>query len=164
LIDYPHGQPLIRRLIPPQEAERDPVPAALQLNTVDMLSALALLVRTVADTGRCDASVRTFDGNRAGEITAHTGGEEILPPTSRSAFSGMALRCDFTSRTLAGFLREDGNAYDRRPLRGSVWLAGLTHGEPPLPVRIQIETRWFGEATTYLTQIEQIPPTEIASH
>jgi hypothetical protein len=164
LIDYQHGQPLIRSLIPPQEAEREPVPLPLQQNTVDMLSTLALLVRRVADTGHCEASVHTFDGNRAGEISAHTAGEEILAPTSFSIFSGKALRCDFLHQTLAGFLLEDSSAYDRRPLHGSVWLARLAPGEPPLPVRIDVETRWFGEATTYLTQFGQIPPTEIAAH
>jgi hypothetical protein len=164
LIDYLHGQPLIRRLIPPQEAEREPVPVALQQNTVDMLSALALLVRRVADTGHCESTAHTFDGNRAGEIAAHTAGEEILPSTSRSVFSGKTLRCDFVSQTLAGFLHDDSSAYDRRPLQGSVWLARMAQGEPPLPVRIQIETRWFGEATTYLTQVGQMPSTVVAAH
>jgi len=164
VIDYPHGQPLIRQLIPPQDAEREPVPLALQENSVDSLSALALLVRRVADTGHCESSARIFDGNRAIEIIAHTAGEEILAPTSRSIFSGKTLRCDFLSQTLAGFLIEDSSAYDRRPLHGSVWLATLVPGEPSLPVQMQVETRWFGAATMYLTQFGQTPPTEIASH
>jgi hypothetical protein len=164
LIDYLHGQPLVRRLIPSQETEREPVPLSLQQNSVDSLSALAMLIRRVTDTGRCEASVHMFDGNRASEITAHTAGDEVLAPTTLSSFSGKALRCDFLGQMLAGFLYSDRSAYDRRPLHGSAWLARLVPGEPPVPVRMQFETHWFGEATMYLTQIGQAPPTEIASH
>ncbi len=35
---------------------------------------------------------------------------------------------------------------------------------PPVPVQMQFETRWFGEATMYLTQVGEIPPTEVAVH
>jgi hypothetical protein len=164
LMDYLHGQPLVRRLIPSQEKEREPVPLALQQNSVDSLSALALLVRRVADTGRCEASVRTFDGNRASEITAHTAGEEVLPPNDRSSFSGKALRCDFLGQMLAGFLYEDSSAYDRRPLHGSAWLANVFPGQPPVPVQMQFETHWFGDAHMYLTHLDEIPATVVASH
>jgi hypothetical protein len=164
LIDYLHGQPLVRRLIPPQDKEREPVPLSLQQNSVDSLSALALLIRRVADTGRCEASAHTFDGNRASEITARTAGEETLPPSDRSIFSGKTLRCDFLGQMLAGFLHEDSSPYDRRPLHGSAWLAEMVPGEPPVPVQMQFETRWFGEAHMYLTHLNLVPPTEIASH
>lgn len=164
LMDYLHGQPLVRRLIPSQEAEREPVPLSLQQNSVDSLSALALLMRQAADTGRCEASVRTFDGNRASDITARTVGEEMLPPNSYSIFSGEALHCDFLGRMLAGFLYVDSSAYDRRPLHGSAWLARLVPDAPPIPVKMKFETHWFGEATMYLTQFGEAPPTEIASH
>ncbi|HTB44831.1 MAG TPA: DUF3108 domain-containing protein [Acetobacteraceae bacterium] len=164
LIDYLHGQPLIRSLIPSQEKEREPVPLSLQQNSVDSLSALALLVRRVADTGRCEASVHTFDGNRASEITAHTVGEEMLPHNEHSSFTGKALRCDFVGQMLAGFLYQDSSAYDRRPLHGSAWLARLVPGAPPLPVEMQFETHWFGDAHMYLAHLDQVPPTTLAAH
>jgi hypothetical protein len=164
LIDYLHGQPLVRSLIPSQEKEREPVPMALQQNSVDSLSALALLIRRVADTGRCEASVHTFDGNRASEITAHTVGEEMLPRNENSIFTGKALRCDFVGQMLAGFLYEDSSAYDRRPLHGTAWLARLIPGEPPMPVEMQFETHWFGDAHMYLSHLEQAPATTIAAH
>ena len=164
LIDYLHGQPMVRRLIPPQDKEREPVPQSLQLNSVDSLSALAFLIRRVADTGRCEASVHMFDGNRASEITAHTAGAEMLPPTERSIFSGKAMRCDFVGQMLAGFLYVDSSAYDRRPLHGSAWLADMVPGEPPVPVQMQFETHWFGEAHMYLTHLDRVPTAVIASH
>ncbi len=164
LLDYLHGQPRIRQLIPPQEKYREPVPPALRQNSVDGLSALAFMIRRVTDTGRCDASLRMFDGNRASDVSAHTAGEQILPPSGRSMFTGRTLRCDFVGQMLAGFLYEDKTSFDRQPLHGSAWLASVAPGDPPLPVQMQFDTRWFGEATMYLTHLERIPPTEVAAH
>jgi hypothetical protein len=151
LIDYHQGQPQIRSLVPPNEAERAPVPSDLQANTVDTLSALAELMRHVAATGTCDGTVHTYDGRRATQAASHTAGVETLPPTDRSSFSGTALRCDFEEHMLAGFLDGDDETY-RRPLRGSAWLAQVVPGAMPLPVRLTLETRWFGDATMYLTE------------
>jgi hypothetical protein len=164
LMDYLHGQPLVRKLIPPQDREREPVPLSLQQNSVDSLSALAFMIRRVTDTGHCDASLHLFDGNRASEITAHTAGEENLLPNSRSIYSGKALRCDFVGQMLAGFQYQDNTAYDHRPLHGSAWLAAVVPGAPPVPVQMQFDTRWFGEATMYLTQVGENPPTVVAAH
>ena len=151
LIDYLHGQPRIRSLVPPNEIEREAVPSDLQTNTVDTLSALAELMRHVAATGTCDGTVHTYDGRRLTEATSHTVGIETLQPTNRSMFSGKALRCDFEEHVLAGFLTGDDETRGR-PLRGSAWLAQVVPGATPLPVQLTLETGWFGDATMYLTQ------------
>jgi len=151
LIDYNQGQPRIRSLVPPNEIERQVVPSDLQTNTVDTLSALAELMRHVAASGSCDGTVHTYDGRRATEAASHTVGIETLAPTARSMFSGKALRCDFQERMLAGYLVGDDET-QRRPLRGSAWLAQVVPGAMPLPVRLTLETRWFGDATMYLTE------------
>ncbi len=151
VIEYEHGQPAIRAMTPPADAERDPVPEALRTNTVDTLSALAQLLRQVQTTGRCEGSAVTFDGRRLAEISARTVGEEVLPPSPRSAFRGPALRCDFEGRQLAGFPHGEDEARLRQPRHGSAWLAPLVPGGPRVPVRIAFETRWFGTTTMYLT-------------
>jgi hypothetical protein len=151
VIDYHHGEPLIRTLEPPNEADREPVPANLRANTVDTLSALAELVRTVTRSGSCEATVHTFDGRTATLLSAHTVGVETLAPTGRSAFHGPALRCDFQSRVLAGFLSDASEQARQRPLHGSAWFASVVPGAGPLPVRLTVVTRWFGDATLYLT-------------
>jgi hypothetical protein len=33
-----------------------------------------------------------------------------------------------------------------------------------VPVQMQFDTRWFGEATMYLTQVGENPPTVVAAH
>lgn len=151
LIDYAHGEPLVRSLEPPNEAERQPVPSDLRTNTIDTLSALAELMRRVAMSDRCETTVHTYDGRRVTEVTAHTVGTETLAPTGRSMFSGRALRCDFEGRMLAGFLLGDSDEAHRRPLHGSAWMAPAVPGKPPMPVRMVFETNWFGDATMYLT-------------
>jgi len=161
LIDYRHGDPVVRELEPP-DTGRQPVPPNLQAHSVDTLSALALLIRQIARTRACDASVRTFDGRRATELSAHTAGWERLPQTGRSAYSGPALRCDFTSQVLAGFPTGSGGAKDHPPLHGSAWFAAIVPNGPPLPVRLRFETDWFGDAVTYLTAAGPGAPPQVA--
>jgi hypothetical protein len=150
-IEYEKGEPRIRQLVPPNSEEREVVPEELRLNTIDGISALAELIRTVDATGRCEALVHTYDGRRASEIRSVTVGEEDLPRTSRSVFAGKALRCDFAGHLLAGFLFTDNKERESKPLHGSAWLAPVALGGPAVPVRMSFETRWFGDATMYLT-------------
>lgn len=152
-IDYDRGLPVVRQLVPPNENKREPVPDALRENAVDTLSALVELIHAVDATGRCEVAVRTYDGRRTTEIQASTAGEEVLDQTSRSSFSGRALRCDFVGHMLAGFKFGDDHERDSRPMHGSAWLAPATVGGPPVPVRMTFETRWFGDATMYLTGV-----------
>jgi hypothetical protein len=151
LIDYVGGQPVVRTLEPPNDDERETIPPALQANTIDTLSSMVLLIDQVAKTGRCDSTVRTFDGRRVVDFNARTVGQEPVEATRRSTFNGPALRCDFEGKVLAGFRRDD-SAKDRaKPKHGTAWFASVLPGAPLLPVRIQFETTWFGDATMYLT-------------
>ncbi len=151
-IDYPRAEPQVRQLVPPNDDEREPVPPADQAGTIDSLSALALLVRTVNETGRCDGGARTFDGRRLGELAVRTGPVQTLDPTGRSTYSGPALRCDFEGRQLGGFIKDGDQAALRRPQRGTAWFAALTPGGPKVPVRIEVQTRWVGAVTMYLAE------------
>ncbi len=83
LIDYEKGQPKVRTLTPPPETEREKVPEQARGDTIDTLSALAFLVRRVADTGNCDGHARVFDGRRLTEISARTVGR-WRPPARRA--------------------------------------------------------------------------------
>ena len=63
-IEYPDGQPHIVASILPVSEPREPVPEALQKDTMDDLSAIAHLLRAVAMTGRCEGKVQLYDGLR----------------------------------------------------------------------------------------------------
>jgi hypothetical protein len=141
LIGYDHGLPQVRDLQPPQETEREPVPSELQLHTMDTLSAVAQLMRRVEHDHACETEVHTYDGRRVLDIVARTGGPERLDPTGRSTFSGPTLRCDFEGREVAGFLVGQDDPEHRSPLHGSAWLAAVLPNAPPLPVRIEFQTR-----------------------
>jgi hypothetical protein len=153
VIDYARGQPLVRTLEPVDDELRDPVPVNMQRDTIDTLSAMMLLVRQVAATGRCGGHTTTFDGRRVLEITAHTAGNEVLETEGRSSFSGVALRCDFEGQQLAGFQHDEDADELHRIHHNSAWLAQVLPGGPKLPVRVVFETHYFGHATAYLTGV-----------
>lgn len=150
LIDYIGRQPVVRNLEPPNDAEREPVPAQLQANSLDTLSAMVTLIHRIADTGRCDSVIDTFDGRRAVRFNARTVGEADLEPTGRSSFQGRALRCDFNGTLMAGYRLADPPEERGVSRHGSAWFAPVVPGAPLLPVRLEFETSIFGDATIYL--------------
>ncbi len=159
-IDFNGGMPVVRRLLPADADERQPVPVALKNGSVDTLSAMADLMRMVAQTGACDLTLRTYDGHRILRFDAQTVEHELLTPYRGSEFNGSALRCDFTATPIAG-AKVDEEA-DARIFRGSVWLASPFAAAPTMPVRMAFETRWFGDAVLYLIKAEPTPSSMIA--
>jgi hypothetical protein len=154
-IAYVNGQPVIRTLLPAVSKEREPVPEAMQRNTLDTLSAMVLLLRHVAATGGCDGKAATFDGRRLTSAAVHTVGQVMLPRESRSSYSGPAVQCDVVGQQVAGFpFDAEPDDYVRRPHTASVWFARLVPGMPPLPVRMSFETRFLGHLTMYVTRAQ----------
>ncbi len=162
-IEYLDGNPLIKLLTPPSESERTAISPKDTQHTIDTLSAAALLIRTVAATGRCDGTAMTFDGRRLSSLTAHTTGEEVLPHSDRSIFAGGALRCDFDGRQLGGFVTNENEDALRKPRHGTAWLASLLPNAPPVPVRVIFENKILGQVTLYLTALRGAPPSQAAA-
>lgn len=145
------GTPVVTALTPGTDEAREEVPAALRAHTLDPLSALTRWLRLTDQTGKCDASSQTYNGRRLQLFAMRAAGEDDIPASNRSSFAGRALRCDFTERTLAGFRLDSRRADEARERHGTVWLARVIPGAPRLPVRVSVETPWFGDATIYLT-------------
>lgn len=145
------GTPIVTAIAPPNEKEREEVPVAQRAHTIDPLSAIVMLLNQVAQTGRCEGTSRAYDGRRLQLLEARTAGEEDVPHSIRSSFSGRGLRCEFTDQTLAGFRLGSGRDDDFRLHRGTIWLSQVLPGGPRLPVRASVETRWLGAAMIYLT-------------
>ena len=150
-IAYTGGNPVVQVLTPPVERERSAVPPEQTKHTIDTLSAVAMLIHSVAATGRCDGTVTTFDGRRLAVQTSHTAGTESLPHTDRSVFAGPALRCDFDGQQLAGFVTNENQANLRKPRHGTAWLAAMLPDVPPVPVRVAFDNNILGQVTLYLT-------------
>ena len=147
--------PLLRVLEPPLEPEREPVPEALKRNTVDSLSAVAKLLRTVAQTGRCEGEAPVFDGRRRSDFRAWTEGLDELPRGKGGAFAGPALRCAFSGRLVAGRHAAQDRPDDGRPPPPVVaWLAQPLAGRAAVPVLIEVPTRWFGTVRAVLASAE----------
>jgi hypothetical protein len=156
VLDYPGGQPSLSLLNPPTDPDRQEVPPELRRNTIDSLSALAQLTRTLTVTGRCEGQAAIFDGRRRADFTARTLSRDILPPW-RSAWSGEAIRCGFTARQLAGFRHDDG-AEAREPQEGIAWMASPRPGDPIIPVRVEMPGRWLGRLYGYLLEVGPVQP------
>jgi hypothetical protein len=153
-IEYQDGNPVVRVISPPVEQERTPIPPADTAHTIDTLSALALLIRQVGETGTCAGSATTFDGRRLAIQSVHDSGQETLPQTNKSIFAGPALRCDFDGRQLGGFVRNEDEDALRKPRHGTAWFANLVPGAPPVPVKVAFENKILGQVTLYLTSVE----------
>lgn len=147
---YTGGIPTLVRIEPGGREEREPVPPELTAGTLDALSVLAKLTRQVAETGACDGQAAIYDGRRRSDAVSRTIGWYILPPNRREEWSGRALLCGFESRMIAGFKRDDDREAAARPFEGRAWIAPAEAGRPPLPVRVEFETRWFGTVTAQL--------------
>jgi hypothetical protein len=157
-IDYPApGLPVLRRLVPVLEPGREPVPPELQRGTLDSLSAIAKLARAAAATGRCDVEAATFDGRRRADLSVRTAGTDLLP--ARPGLPAMpALRCAFESRLVAGRRADQDVEEARRPQPATAWLARIGPAPAPLPVRVDLPSRWFGTIRIELTGVEPAGP------
>ena len=156
-MSYRNGMPILDTVTPDPKLERQPVPPAATPNTLDNLSALAMLVRQVADTGRCDGGATLFDGRRLTTISGRTAGTQALAKTDRSIFAGDALRCDFDGTQLYGFKNDESEAEQRRTKHGNAWLASVLPHQPPVPVRVVFTNKALGEVTLYLTAVRPAP-------
>lgn len=154
---YIDGTPKIEVRTPPVELERAPVPDAETAHTIDTLSAIALLIHQVGETGRCDGHARLYDGRRLTDLVATTAGDEMLAPTPRSIWSGQALRCDFAGNQLAGFKKDESEAEQRKTRHGSAWLAQAVPGGPLVPVKVVFENKALGLVTLYLRAVTGSP-------
>jgi Protein of unknown function (DUF3108) len=155
------SNPVIDAIAPPPEPERTKVPPELQAHTIDALSAMAALVRQANDGSRCDGDVTVFDGRRLSHMAAHFVGHELPPPSAKSHYDAPALRCDFEGQEVAGFLKNESEADQRRTRHGSAWLAPLLPDAPMVPERIVFEHKVLGQVTLYLTSVTAGP---VAGH
>lgn len=154
-LEWQGGDPRVLELSPPETEEREPVSEAERRGTMDVLSLFAAIGRQAARNGQCDATAPLFDGRRRSEMTVSGRQQERIPPW-RNAWHGVAMRCDYEGRQVAGFRRDQDRAEATRPQRGTAWIAAPYPGAPAVPVRVDIPTRWFGTVTAVLLRAEPI--------
>ncbi|WP_247875762.1 DUF3108 domain-containing protein [Azospirillum sp. TSH100] len=143
---------------PPETDDREPVPPALQRDTLDPLTAVLDLLFAVGASQSCDRSLPVFDGRRRYDMVFSEVGRRIVDPSRYSIFSGVAQQCRVTYKPVAGYARSSSggrfwqrnNPADRPPV--NLWLAPVAAGYPPLPVRLETDSD-FGSVVVHLTGV-----------
>jgi len=118
---------------------------------------MAALVRQAGDNSHCDGAATVFDGRRLSRMEAHAVGRETPPPSAKSHYDLLALRCDLEGAEAAGFLKNEPEADQRRTRHGSAWLVPLVPGAPLVPERVVFEHKLLGQVTLYLTEFTALP-------
>jgi len=157
---YDGSGSVLAEVRPPDDpAEREPVPPELVPGTTDPLSAVLSVASAVAVGRGCSETVPVFDGRRRYDLTFQAMGSRNLPPSRYSVFSGPAVQCQVTSKVLAGNWRKDGGltSDDEKKTPFSLMLAPVVEGMPPIPVRLEGQSR-FGEVIMHLTSAEPLVP------
>ncbi len=149
MIDYPQSGPRIVIQDPP-ETDREPVSDDQKKAAVDILGAMMRVLAEVRQTGRCDGTFDIFDGIRLTRMTLRSAGTEA-PPNVRKEWSAPALRCDFSGRQIAGFIKGHTTTSLRETHGGSIWFETIP-GFGPVAVRVEMEHPKIGKATALLTK------------
>ncbi|WP_192499275.1 DUF3108 domain-containing protein [Skermanella pratensis] len=157
-LDYDGSGRVVADVRPPDDpSERDPVPPEMVPGTTDPLSAVLSVATGVASGRGCTGTVPVFDGRRRYDLNFRTLGDRQLAPNRYSVFSGPAVHCEVTSTVLAGQWKRDGAVTEqerRAPI--SLMLAPVVEGLPPVPVRLEGESR-FGDVVMHLTSADAVP-------
>ena len=143
------------------DGERDDVPARLRSDTVDPVTAGAMLAQRLATAGTCAGTLHVFDGLRRYDLRYEDLGEADLAPSSRDAYRGAARLCRGHVEPIAGFLRSGEHAGEQAT-DVSAWLAPPVPGAPPATVRMDVAgTR--GTLHVHLARATIDPPGAAAS-
>jgi hypothetical protein len=147
---YREGMPQPLEMEPPEGATNEPVPLPARRGAIDMLSAFALMSRTVTQTGRCDLGGPIYDGRRRLDWQSRTLG------TARVTHAGQeidSLQCGLESRLIAGVRHGDDRARATQPRAAMAWLAKVDSRLPPIPVRVEFPSTIFGTMRMELQRI-----------
>ncbi len=156
-IGYAGGSPVVQRVSPPPGTYREAIPAGGLGGAVDGMTAIALETLVVTQTHACQGAALVFDGRQLRRLTTHTAGLEVLARSGRSVFSGSALRCDTVSVLLAGILKDQAAAAQRKPRFSKAWLAAVVPGGPALPVRFAFDADFLGDILVDLDKVSECP-------
>lgn len=133
-VDYgDDGAPRVT-FVPEHEAPDEPLPSKMTAGTIDPASAMLTLMETLGKTGRCDATVKVFDGKRRYDLVSRHTVEVELSATKYAPYAGPATECRIGFERLAGF--REGRLAQRYPDEIVLYLAPLFDDAPPMPVRM----------------------------
>ncbi|MDL2172353.1 MULTISPECIES: DUF3108 domain-containing protein [Asaia] len=142
----------------PKESDREAVPEAQLGHAMDTLSAMALLLENVRQTGKCDGNAQVFDGLRLSAMTSHGPFKADVPGSFGQKFKGPALRCDFVGQQEAGFIKDSSHLeVMKAPHPGAAWFQDIP-GVGLTAVRVEFEHPKLGQMTAVLDHVPAVQP------
>lgn len=150
-LDYPGDGTVKASLVPPVDAGRPKPTPEETLHTLDPLSAILAIGRTVAGAGRCAGRFPVYDGRRRYDLVLADDGTGEVAQSAGYGYAGSVRRCSVAAVKIAGFSWDQD--YSPHTTRGQVWFATPRPGDPALPVRIEFGSGW-GFVSVRLTKIE----------
>jgi hypothetical protein len=116
---------------------------------LDPVSAMLAIVQRLSETGKCEGRIEVSDGKRRYDLIPNDLGK-TRGPKGYGIFDGEGHLCRITMETHTGF--ETKKQKDRVPPKIDVWLAPVTPGGQPVPVRIASSST-FGAVIGHLVEI-----------
>jgi hypothetical protein len=141
-LDYPGDGAVTTALVPAEDPGR-PRPTPQQIaHTLDPLSAILAIGRSVAESHRCVGRFAVYDGRRRYDLVLADDGTKLLAKSPDYAYAGEVRRCSVAAVKIAGFSWDQD--YSPHTSHGRVWFASPRPGAPALPVRIEFGSSWGG--------------------
>ncbi|MEM7223701.1 MAG: DUF3108 domain-containing protein [Pseudomonadota bacterium] len=132
------GPPTTETQPPPDLELVTPVPKDATAGTSDPFTAVLQLLDSLAETGRCEAEAKVWDGRRRYDLAVAHIGPETLVPDRPWAYGGPAVACALSHQRIGGFWR-DSEAPEAT--RRVVWAAEIAPGRWAL-VRAEVDTSY----------------------
>lgn len=135
----PGGVPQIDQNPPYDPADRDPVPSALQQESIDPLSAIlrASLGWTEGDV--CTGTLPVFNGRTRTNISFEPVGPSTIPASDYSAYSGDAVLCTVRWRVIAGAYKRKWPGLGKTFPDAKLWVAQVGARRHWVPVRLEAD-------------------------
>ncbi|HEY8964450.1 MAG TPA: DUF3108 domain-containing protein [Alphaproteobacteria bacterium] len=128
--------------------------------TRDLLSALGMMMKRYADTGKCAGDTLVFDGKRSLTVQIADAGDTTMNNAELSVYQGPAHGCAVKiiqgkgkwPKKPRGWMRiqQMGEKDGKLPI---IWLAKPINSGPVMPVRIDIHTK-YGDVIAHLTSVQ----------
>jgi len=136
----------------PVPEDDKPSPKRL-LETIDLASAIIAMTRKFDTNPVCGLRLPVFDGRRRYNLVLKGLGDGVVRRNGYSAYVGPVVKCRVEMDRLAGFKtrHKSYGGLDENDRAASVFMARPFSDAPPVPVRIEIESRW-GDVLAHLTQ------------